>query len=129
MMSEAEGKMAVCIRQGRTVVVGQLTPTGNEAAALLGQCAIISFIIITTCSSSSALPLHPSHIMVRLFSSSKLQRQKENQPKQTRLIISESVINFLLVSNLQKQDVQLINHKEYGLVYKIADIHIYAEAG
>lgn len=97
-MSEAEGKMAVCvcIRQGHTVVVGQLTPTGNEAAALLGQCAIISFIIITTCSSSSALPLHPSHIMVRLFSSSKLQRQKENQLKQPRLIISESVINFFI---------------------------------
>lgn len=126
-MRQREKWLCVCIRQGCTVVVGQLTPTGNEAAALLGQCAIISFIIITTCSSSSALPLHPSHIMVRLFSSSKLQRQKENQPKQVDHF--RVLINFLLISNLQKQDVQLILHKEYVLVYKIADIHIYAEAG
>lgn len=113
---QRETWLCVCIRQGRTVVVGQLTPTGNEAAALLGQCAIISFIIITACSSSSTLPLHPSHIMVELFSSSKLQTQKENQPKQPRLIILESAMTFF-VNNLQKQDIQLIHHEEYVLVF------------
>lgn len=59
----------VCVSQGHTVV-RQLIPTGNSTAVLLGQCAIISFIIITACSSSCALPLHPAHGFLQLFSSS-----------------------------------------------------------
>lgn len=55
--------MCVCVRQGRSVV-GQLFPTGNGAAALLGQYAIISFIIIAHCSTSS----NPSQIFEIVYS-------------------------------------------------------------
>lgn len=50
--------VCVCVCVG---MYRQLIPTGNAAAVLLGQCAIVSFFIITACSSSCALPLHPSH--------------------------------------------------------------------
>lgn len=43
----------------------QLIPTFNTAAALLGQCAIVSFIIITACFSSCALSPHPSHVFLQ----------------------------------------------------------------
>jgi len=84
--------VCVCVRQGRTVI-RQLIP----AAALLGQCAIISFIIITACSSSSALPPHASYAFLPPLSSShnentaKRQKGKANDTESIPSLISLGV--------------------------------------
>lgn len=59
--------VCTCMRvSDRGAQYRQFIPTGNTAAALLGQCAIVSFIIITACLSSCALSPHPSHIFLHL---------------------------------------------------------------
>lgn len=69
-MSEADEKdrasvyVRVCVLvpvyvSDRGVQYRQLIPSGNAAAALLGQCAIVSFIIITAYSSSCTPPTLP----------------------------------------------------------------------
>lgn len=58
--------VCTCMRvSDRGAQYRQLIPTGNTAAALLGQCAIVSFIIITACFSSCALSPHPSHVFLQ----------------------------------------------------------------
>lgn len=58
--------VCTCMRvSDRGAPYRQLIPTGNTAAALLGQCAIVSFIIITACFSSCALSPHPAHVFLQ----------------------------------------------------------------
>lgn len=58
--------VCTCVRvSDRGAQYRQLIPTGNTAAALLGQCAIVSFIIITAC-----FPHVPSLLIPPTFSCS-----------------------------------------------------------